>query len=56
MGLECGGIKGLVGVGRDARGGLRDNIGVDIGGIKWGLGVGKEESQLISKFADCPFS
>ena len=33
---------------------------VDIGGVyrevKRGLGVGMEESQQISKFADCPFS
>ena len=45
MGLECGSIKDLEGLG---------------GRIGWlgrnTVGVGMEESQLISEFADCPFS
>ena len=49
MGLKCGGIKGLEGLGR-----------VDwVVGKKYrrcSLGVGMEESQLLSEFADCPFS
>ena len=52
MGLECGGIKGLEGVGR----GLERDIGEYIYHLKSIVGMGKEESQLISKFADCPFS
>ena len=42
MGLEYGSIKGLEGVWRRF--------------IIYTVGVGMEESQLISKFADCPFS
>ena len=56
MGLECGGIKGLEGVGRKDIGGV---WGVYREGEKyrrWVVGVGMEESQLISEFADDPFS
>ena len=45
MGLECGSIKGLEGVG-----------GWIYTVPKSTVGVGKEESQQISEFADCPFS
>ena len=49
MGLKRGGIKGLEGVGREDW----------VVGKKYrrcGLGVGMEEAQLISEFADDPFS
>ena len=52
MGLKRGSVKGLVGVGR----GLEEDIGGYIYHLKSIVGVGKEESQLISEFADCPFS
>ena len=56
MGLECGSIKGLEGVGRDDIEGV---WGVFREGEKyrrWVVGVGKEESQPISEFADDPIS
>ena len=56
MGLKCGGIKGLEGVGREDIEGV---WGVFREGEKyrrWVVGVGKEESQLISEFADAPIS
>ena len=52
MGLECGSIKGLEGLERDVEGWNRR--------VKRSrrcvVGVGKEESQLISEFADDPIS
>ena len=45
MGLECGSIKGLEGVG-----------GWIYTVSKSTVGVGKEESQLISEFSNRPFS
>lgn len=49
MGLECGSIKGLEGLGREDW----------VVGKKYrrcGLGVGMEESQLIFLFSQRPFS
>ena len=52
MGLECGGIKGLVGMGS----GLERDMGGYIYHLKSTVGVGMEESQLISEFSNRPFS
>ena len=56
MGLECGGIKGLEGMGREDIEGV---WGVYREGEKyrrWVVGVGMEESQLVSEFTLQPYS
>ena len=58
MGLECGGIKGLVGVGvgREDWVGNRGIWEGYLGKVKSTVGVGKEESQLLSEFTLQPYS